>query len=230
MTVIVIGVVESIIAHLREMIITGELVAGQKLNEAKLSEEFSVSRPPLREAFRTLENDRLVVSVPRKGCYVSDVSIEDLRKLFEARIMIECYAIDILEQNNIKATFESACVFVFDNEEALSAWEGIDKKERLRHLKFLADFHTKLVESAGNDLLIRFHRTLTYNLARYQYKYPYTLESFRCSQEFHRQILKQIQSGAFDTAKAILQDHLRTFSERLEKMMTKEESEGVNTE
>jgi DNA-binding GntR family transcriptional regulator len=219
---IIVGVVESVIEYLREQIIAGELAPGQKLNEAQLAAEFNISRPPLREAFRILENDRLVVSVPRKGCYVRKISIEDLQKVFEARVMIESYAIDLFKKRNLVAIPEIASVFAAANEVPAFTWDAIDKKERLKYLKLLADFHTKVVEAADNNMLLHFHQTITYNLARYQYKYPYTPDSFRYSQEFHKQIMEQIVAGAFEQAKVTLETHLRTFVELLEKRMREE--------
>jgi DNA-binding GntR family transcriptional regulator len=73
------GVKDSIDEYLRDQRIVGELAAGQKPNEFQLVGAFNISRPILREAFRALENDRFVVCVPRKGCYVSKISLEDLR-------------------------------------------------------------------------------------------------------------------------------------------------------
>lgn len=216
------GVVESLVEFIRDQIITGDLAAGQKLNEVQLATAYNISRPPLREAFRALENNRLVVSVPRKGCYVSKLSIEDLQKVFEARAMIEGYAIDLLQQRNVTAVPQM--VFVYSKASELNpvTWDSMDKRERLQHLKMLADFHTKLVESAGNDLLVNFHQTITYSLARYQYKYPYQPERFQQSQEIHRQIMEEIQKGLFEQAKRTLLYHHRTFAESVERKMSEE--------
>jgi DNA-binding GntR family transcriptional regulator len=224
---LVIGVVNSLIEYIREQIISGDLVAGQKLNEVQLAEKFNISRPPLREAFRILENDRLVVSIPRKGCCVSKISIEDLRAVFEARAMIESYAIDLLKKKNVTAIPE--VVSIFSKASALGPieWDSLDTKERIKSLKILADFHTKLVEAAGNDLLIHFHHTITYNLIRYQYKYPYRPETFLHSQDLHKQIIEEIQAGAFAQAQMTLETHHRTFVEILEKRM-KEENLQLN--
>lgn len=222
---VIIGVMQTVIESIREMIITGELIPGQKLNESTLAAQFNISRPPLREAFRILENDLLVVSITRKGCYVTKISIEDFRKFHEARAMIESYAIDVLKQNNVRSVFADTGSGIISDEEIPAAWETIDKKERLRCLNLLVEFHANLVQSTGNSLLIHFRQTLVYNLARYQYKYPYSIESYKVSCEFHRQIKRHIELGAFDTAKAILQDHLRTFAERFEQMMKDEKYE-----
>ena len=80
----IIGVTRSAFHYLRAKIITGELPAGQKLNENQLSSLLDISHPPLREAFRLLEHEHLVVNVPRKGICVTTVSREDLREVYNA--------------------------------------------------------------------------------------------------------------------------------------------------
>jgi DNA-binding GntR family transcriptional regulator len=225
---IITGVVNSLVEYIREKIITGELAPGQKLNEIQLAAEFNISRPPLREAFRTLENNHLVVSIPRKGCCVSKISIEDLRNVYEARVMIECYAIDLLKKKRATSVSELLSLFKAAAEFGSLEWQALAKKERVEKLRILADFHTKLVESAGNDLLLRFHQTIIYNLARYQYKYPYGTGTFQNSQEHHQQIIEEIRAGQFKRAKNTLEKHLRTFVEILEKSMREENLHGTS--
>ena len=98
----ILGVTKSTVQYLREQIITGELAPGQKLSEMEISSNLGISRPPLREAFRILENENLVLSIPRKGCYVTQVSMEDCRHIYEAREMIECHAIELLKAQNVR--------------------------------------------------------------------------------------------------------------------------------
>ena len=86
------GVTQNTLDYLKFKIITGEFQPNQKLNETVLSAQLGISRPPLREAFRLLEQHHLVVSIPRKGCYVSDVSFEDFIEIYQTREMIEEYA------------------------------------------------------------------------------------------------------------------------------------------
>lgn len=94
-------VTKSVVDYLRSQIITGEIEAGQKLNESQIASQLDISRHPIREAFRILENEYLVVSIPRKGSCVSDLSIEVLEELYQAREMIEIYVVDILKVKNI---------------------------------------------------------------------------------------------------------------------------------
>ncbi|MEA3359914.1 MAG: GntR family transcriptional regulator [Thermodesulfobacteriota bacterium] len=88
--------------YLRKQIITGEMAAGQRINETDLASYLNISRPPIRETFRILENEQLVVNIPRRGTKVTNISMKDLQEVYQARKMLECYAIDILKTKNIR--------------------------------------------------------------------------------------------------------------------------------
>ena len=96
------GVTETIVHNLRVHIIDRQLPPGHKLNEVELSSSLGVSRPPLREAFRVLENEHLITSISRKGSYITEMSIDDCQEIFEAREMVECFAIELLEIKGIR--------------------------------------------------------------------------------------------------------------------------------
>ncbi len=216
-------IVDTVVKYLRDGIITGEFSPGQKLNEKQLAMKFNISRPPLREAFRILEKERMIISVPRKGRYVSLLSLEDLDLVYQARMMIEFYAMDILKGKGIRDFSTIAATFNSGSNLDLSILPNIDSKERMKYLKILADFHSELVESTQNHLLIQFYKTITHNLARYQYLIPYSQDSYKRSQEHHSQILAFIEIGDFDQAKECLRTHLRTYFDILRDKMV----EGV---
>jgi DNA-binding GntR family transcriptional regulator len=213
----VIGVTESAVQYLRVHIITGELAPGQKLNEMELSSRLSISRPPLREAFRILENEHLIVSIPRKGCYVTEISMEDYRGIFEAREMIECFAIDLLRAKNIRNLPHVASALKVTAD--LPAPTSSDPYEKFSYLKAIANFHIKLVESADNARLNRFYYSIFSNLARYQDMYIYIPGLMDKSQEDHKRVLDLIRSGNYVEAREFLRAHVNSFYNFIEEVI-----------
>jgi DNA-binding GntR family transcriptional regulator len=215
----VIGLTKSVAQYLRDYIITGDLAPGQKLNELELSSRLNVSRPPLREAFRLLENEHLVISIPRKGCYVTELSMQDCRQIFEAREMIECYAVELFKAKNIRD--------MPDVESALSAtsdfWTpSYDKQEKaIRHNPF-PHFHIKLIESSGNRWVIHFHKSITSSLARYQFMCTYVPGVPDQAQEEHEQIFNFIKRGNYDLAKEYLRSHIASMFSYIEQILMKQ--------
>lgn len=69
------------------------------LNEAQLAAEFGISRTPIREAISRLENENFIQVVPKKGIFVTSVSLNDVRQIFQARIAIEPIAVKMAGPN-----------------------------------------------------------------------------------------------------------------------------------
>jgi DNA-binding GntR family transcriptional regulator len=85
--------------EIRQMIIAGELVPGERLYEDRLAEQLGVSRNPVREALRALEGTGLVEVIPRRGAYVSRLEPSRARQLLELRQVLEAYAAELAAQN-----------------------------------------------------------------------------------------------------------------------------------
>jgi DNA-binding GntR family transcriptional regulator len=216
----VVGVTKSVAQYLRENIVIGELAPGQKLNELEISSRLGVSRPPLREAFRILENEHLVVGIPRKGCYVTGVSMQDCRQIFEARQMIECYVIELLKAKDVRdlPDVESAMASVSD----LWTPSHDKREENVTHNPF-PHFHTKLVESTGNHWVIHFYNSITSSLARYQFMCTFLPGVPDQAQEEHKQILDFIQRGEYDLAKEFLRSHIISMLTYIEQFMSNQD-------
>lgn len=75
--------------RLRHRIHTQDLLPGQRLDEVELCREFSVSRTPLREALKVLQSEGLVKLVPRRGCFVAEISGKDLADIFSILMVLE---------------------------------------------------------------------------------------------------------------------------------------------
>ncbi|MBJ7291160.1 GntR family transcriptional regulator [Williamsia sp.] len=81
--------------RVRDAILGGSLVPGEKIVEEQLCAELGISRAPLREALKLLAQQGLVVQTPRRGTRVAEWSPTDIRQLFDLRCVLERHAIDI---------------------------------------------------------------------------------------------------------------------------------------
>jgi DNA-binding GntR family transcriptional regulator len=78
---------------LREKLINCLYKPGTMLNEAQLSVELGFSRTPIRQALNRIEQEGFIRTLPKKGIYVTDVSLNDVRQIFQARLEIEPVAL-----------------------------------------------------------------------------------------------------------------------------------------
>lgn len=191
--------------YLRDLIIIGELKPGQKINESVLAESIGLSRPPIREALRILEAESLVVNIPRKSHQVREISFRDFEQTFQAREMIECYAIDLLKKNHV-VDFSSLDT-VLSEAANYRIGKGTDAMEVLKSLKVFADYHIKLVTLADNSDILKFYKSILSNIWRYQFMY-FSKRSAQPLFDAHDLITKNLKAGQFDKAKEVLLSHM----------------------
>ena len=204
----IIGVSEGVLKYIRVNIITQDLQPGQKLNEIELSEKMGVSRSPLREAFRVLEGEGLVETIIRKGSYVTKMSRKNCEDIYEAREMMECFAVDILKKKRarkiplIKSALKKSITSSLD--------DSSDPYDRYEYIESIGAFHFKLIEQSGNSRIFRFYKALFPCLARYQaiYTYPEVMGS---SHKEHSKIVELIENGKYGEAKNELKLHIEKF-------------------
>lgn len=132
---------------IRESILTGKFRPGERLLELKLSQELGVSRSPIREALRMLEQDGLVITMDN-GTVVNPMEVDDIEEIYQCRIATEPYA-GFLASLKIKAEeIEELEQLVNEAEVAY------DQKEAERVVELNTAFHDQIVRISGNRRLI----------------------------------------------------------------------------
>ncbi len=202
------GLTQSLVDILRKKIIIGELEPGQKINEIELSKSMNISRSPLREAFRILENEHLVIYIPRKGNSVSNISINDLSEIYQIREMIECFAIDLIEKNEIQ--IHDKLNFCIDHMNHLKVpSQSAPPEEKLHYVETLAEFHLELVKVAGNKRLFDSYVTIHSNINRYVFLYIFTHGVSEHGVDDHVEIIKYLKQKKYNDARHAVKDHVR---------------------
>lgn len=109
---------QEVAERLRQRIFAHELTPGTWIDEQKLAEQYGISRTPLREALKVLASEGLVDLKPRRGCYVTEISRQDLDDIFPLMALLEgrcaadavarAQAIEIHELKKIHDALENA--------------------------------------------------------------------------------------------------------------------------
>ncbi|HUT65720.1 MAG TPA: GntR family transcriptional regulator [Spirochaetota bacterium] len=200
---------ESAFQILKAKIITGEIRPGIKLDESRVSEWLDISRPPIREAFRRLESEHMVYTIPRKGAFVSDISVEDFIELYQVRCMAELCAVEILEEKDIRefVGLEAA----LEDVEEYSIPPDATPAQELNLVVKIQDFHVMIVEAAGNKRLSSFYETINSNVCRYTYIYRSVSDTVKTWTIEHRQIAAFLKEGNFGEAKKLITVHINAY-------------------
>ena len=219
---------ESAFQLLKAKIITGEIGPGVKLDERRISEWLDISRPPIREAFRRLESEHLVYTIPRKGTFVSPISRKDFIELYQVRCMAECCAVEILEENRMEVGGLEDVIEDADEDRILT---DATPAQELSLVVRIQAFHVRIVEAAENVRLSSFYETINSNVCRYTYIYRSVPDLVRTWTMEHRQIADLLNRGEYGEAKDRISEHINayrrgSFLELLEKEIARKNSSG----
>jgi phosphonate utilization transcriptional regulator len=195
--------------ELERIILAGELPAGSKLNEAAIAERLGVSRGPVREAFRALEESGLVRLEKNRGVFVRQIPIEEADDIYELRAVLDDFVGRRLAQS---ASAEQV--------RELSA--RVDRMERAAakgdvEAYFAANvaFHDRMVELAGNTKLLLMYRRLVNELHLFRHATLAQGGVLPVSTREHRAIVERISAGQPAAAGRALYDHVMASRERM---------------
>ena len=148
---------------MRDMIIAGDLPAGERINESELGPRLGVSRTPLREAIRTLASEGLVELVPSKGAVVRRFTLEDVTHMLDA--------IKLLEQGAARLACKRATDAKIDEVLAMHAqmMELYRRRERMAYYKMNQAIHGAMVALAGNPTISELHEVLQARMKRIRF-------------------------------------------------------------
>lgn len=93
---------EQVVEILRHKILSGEIKPGERIIEAKVAEELKVSRGPLREALRQIEEEGLVVYEAQKGCVVKTMTYEEMQETYLIQSTLEKLAVQMCGERSAK--------------------------------------------------------------------------------------------------------------------------------
>ena len=173
---------------LRQAILKGELLPGERLMEIQLAEKMGVSRTPIREAIRKLEREGLVIMVPRKGAEVAGISEKMLRDVLEVRMTLEKLALRLAFKRQGTDLIEKLEAAEQAFQDAIEGEKLIDMAE--------ADEHRELLNS------------LKENMYRYRLEYLKDENYRRSLMEEHNAIIEAFKTNDLEKGLDVTDTHI----------------------
>lgn len=200
------SLVDEAYEKIRQKICDFELLPGQAISDFILSKALGMSRTPIREALRRIESDGLITNGGSGQSYhVSEITKEDLKDLFDARIGLELTALCILLRDEIT---DDQVEFLSKINERMEA----ANKEGLIRQQFHLDqqFHDQLIQMSGNVRLIRFAESLRLQLSRVRVL-SYLERSYQDkAYREHKALLKLIKEKKDKESIVLLRNHIKS--------------------
>jgi len=198
-------------AEIEQLILSGELVAGQRLNESELAIRFGTSRGPVREALRALEECRLVRSEKNRGVFVREISVAEADEIYDVREVLDELIGQRVAQRITREQLQELKSAVAQMEAAT------EKSELKRYHSLNLSFHDMLVEFAGNARLTETYRLLTKELLLFRLRGLQDGGGFAVSGAEHKAVVKAIAAGDAERAGRLLRRHAADSRARMHK-------------
>lgn len=201
---------------LREAIMRGALKPGERLMEIKLANLLGVSRTPVREAIRMLEQEGLVIMMPRKGAQVAQITEKDLNDVLEVRMGLEELAVEFACQRITREQIEKLEKAAAEFRDQVNAAEHQDITD-------LADaderFHELIYQATDNQRLVQLLNNLREQMYRYRIEYLKDSQVWESLVEEHDAILQALKAGDSEMAYHYTEAHIRRQQDTIHQMM-----------
>ncbi len=198
---------ELVYEELKEQILKGKIVPGTRLMEVELAKNMGVSRTPIREAIRKLEEEGLITIEPRRGAYASQISVKDMVDILEVRQDIE----------GLAAFFAATRMTEKEKEELKKASDSynlaVAEGNTENMIAHDTRFHRIIVESCNNKILVHMIEQLQELVLRFRYIYYGDFRRAENMPEEHFQIMEAIREGRAEDARAAADVHIDRLKE-----------------
>lgn len=196
-------------AHLRELIISGVLEPGTVLKQAELARIFAVSRAPLREAFRMLQEEGLVVSELNQRSRVAGIDPDELELLYAARIALEA----------LGARLTAGRLTAEESREAATALREMDRAHRASDTTSWSHAHHRF----HRIMVVRCGARVLHTIGSYAEQSEPYVRAFQAGHRElipdrhreHTEILDAVRGGDPDSAARLMAEHLAGTAQRL---------------
>ena len=195
--------------NIRQAILRGELKPGERLMEISLSNRLGVSRTPVREAMRMLEQEGLVIMIPRKGAQVAEITEQDVNDVLEVRLGLEQLAVGF------------ACDRITEEEirELGIAADKFEESVKKNNISAVAEadvaFHEKIYQATHNQRLVQMISNLREQMYRYRVEYLKDVEGRKKLAVEHHDIWVALKNGQKEEAVSKMTEHIHKQQEAI---------------
>ena len=193
---------DAVLQEIERSILAGDFPPSGKLNEVELAQKLGVSRGPVREACRMLDEGGRVRTEKNRGVFVRDISIDEAVEIYAIRASLEemvgrhlALHVTASQLKELKGQLDAMKLVVQE--------KNADKYHELN-----LQFHDRMVEMTGNRKLLLMYRKLIKELTLFRRINLSGESALPSSADSHRQIVKAIASGDPEKAGQVLSEHV----------------------
>lgn len=202
---------------LREAILRGDLQPGERLMELQLAAKLGVSRTPIREAIRMLEQEGLAVTVPRKGAEVAKMTLKGMEDVLEIRGALDEFAVQL------------ACERITEEQllELKKRKQDFEVSLKSGDVKQIAEadvhFHDVIYEATENPKLVILLNNLREQIYRYRIEYIKKAENHPVLIREHEAIYDALVKRNREEARLSIREHVENQATAVKEVIMRQE-------
>jgi DNA-binding GntR family transcriptional regulator len=197
-----------IVNSLTKAIVEHQLEPGAKLSEQKLADQFGVSRTLIRQAFFQLSQNRLIKMEPARGAFVAAPSIAEAKQVFAVRRMLEAEMTRAFVREVTPTKIKALKRHIAMEKSA------VDQDDVPGRTELLGDFHVRMAELMGNDVLAQMLVDLISRCALITLMYQSASAAEHSNAE-HTAIVSAMAAKDENLAVRLMDEHLQHVFENL---------------
>jgi len=220
--------------RLRELILNGEVKAGERMSELALVQRLGVSRTPIRTAFVRLEDEGLLRAIPTGGYVVNAFNERDIHDAIEIRGSLEGLAARLAAERGVSK------IALADLEQCLSSLDelvigaGVNGEDFSAYVKLNEEFHRLIIHLADSPVLAkqiaragRLPFASAGAFVMIQASLPEAHVMFTVAQDQHRCIARAIEAREGQRAEALMREHARLARRNLELALRNQQTRSL---
>ena len=155
--------------HIEVWIIKGEYEPGRQLKEEEIAARLGISRPPVREAFKMMEAEGLVVRKPRRGVFVTEMTAKDVWEAYTLKAALYEMAAELALERITGPQINKLETLVDQMERCVS----VQPVDLLQYQQYHQDFHDQIMDISGHERLKKISNSIHNQVCRFSYRSPY---------------------------------------------------------
>jgi len=205
---------QKVAEYLREEILwSGRYHKGQHVEENEIAERLNISRAPVREALRELENQGLLIYVPRKGTFIPNFDHDDMMEILDIRYMIESRVFEILIKNDLLTEEDFSNLRKIIDDMVASAQSDVPMEKKISVFsEYDISFHQYLWKKSGRRWSLKILKDLYYQLRLAMMQDLLMEQNIELSATMHYDIIQSLKNKDLESAKKMLVKHILTLN------------------
>ncbi len=201
-----------VIEYIKEKIINGKYAEGDHIPETEIAKELGISRAPVREGIKELQNQGVIEFIVRKGNFVASFTVEDKKEIFDIRLLLESEILELLiKENKLQEKDFAYLTKIVDEMLVISESEGDKAKKTSLMSEKDIEFHKYIWSKSGSKRRTEMLKNLHFQVQIAMLYDTKLSGDLQMTATQHYDIIKYLKLGDLESCKRVLRESIYSY-------------------